>query len=91
MTFLIQTLGVFWAYTLLRQVVPWEIPDVLKPLLVFGAAFWLVYPDWLTAAAIAGAVGVITTIMLYLLEQTSTTFNAPAPRRIPDLPLKRQP
>ena len=90
-TFLLQTLGVFWAWTVVLQVLPWEIPDVLKPPAVFGIAFALVYPDWQLAAAIAGGVAVITTAVLHLIPERAPVQQGPnlrrgAAGRIPPLP-----
>jgi len=88
--FVVQVLGVFWAWSFLREVLPWEIPGPIKPLLVAGMAFYLTYPDWLMAAGIAGGVAVVQTLVLHFIPEPTAT-QMPSLRRgsrIPPLPSK---
>jgi hypothetical protein len=89
-TLLIHTLGIFWAWSFVRQALPWEIPDVLKPALVYGMAFALVYPDWLFAGAIAGGVAVLTPVVLHFIPEGAPVqmpnLRRGAAGRIPPLP-----
>lgn len=52
-------LAVFFVWEALYTAVPWTIPPWLQPVLVYGAALSLSWPDWRIALAVSGAVGLL--------------------------------
>ena len=61
MHWVLTVLAVFWAWETLLAVVPDRVPAALHPLLVAGLAYGAAQVDdvLLTAAAVAGAVGIL--------------------------------
>ena len=59
MEILVLTLAVFFVWEFVLEAVPWTIPPWLQPLLVFGAALGLSWPDWRTALAVGGGVALL--------------------------------
>lgn len=62
MTLLLATLAIFFAWETVLSVVPWTIPQVIQPVLVYGAALAYSWPDWRFALSVAGAVALLHTL-----------------------------
>lgn len=62
MTLLLATLAIFFAWETVLSVVPWTIPPVIQPVLVYGAALAFSWPDWRFALSVAGAVALLHTV-----------------------------
>jgi hydrogenase/urease accessory protein HupE len=62
--FVLLVLGVFGAWESALTICPWTPPTWSQPLLVYGFAILLAWPDWRAALACTGAVGLLHTLAL---------------------------
>lgn len=86
---LVGTLAVTWAWEALRAVLPWSLPSWSQPGLVLAFALifsgtWHVEHPWHIAVGIAGAAGVLRTLVLGGEQAKIVRFRAGG--RIPALP-----
>lgn len=84
------TLAVFGVWEFALVVVPWTIPPWLQPLLVYAGALALAWPDWRTALAVVGGVG-LAHVWVRNLGHTPVVppqqvVRRPRNNRMPDLP-----
>lgn len=78
MILVVTVLAVFFAWETALSVVPWTIPAWLQPVLVYGAALALAWPDWRLALAASGGVA-----LLHIL--TVRERPAPIPKAVTEL------
>lgn len=79
-------LAVFFIWEFVLVAVPWTIPIVLQPVLVYAAALAYCWPDWRTALAVAGAVGVLHVLVTRPGATTGGTQGIRRPPRQPSIP-----
>lgn len=65
MQWVLTVLAVFWAWEVVRSLLPEQVPGILYPVIVGGLAYGAAEVDerLLTAAAVAGAVGILHTLV----------------------------
>jgi len=81
--FVILVLGVFGALESVLTISPWTPPTWTRPLLVYGLALLLAWPDWRVSLACTGAVGLLHTLAL---GRDVPPMVLPRRTRIPNLP-----
>ncbi len=89
--------AVFWAWETLRYALQTYLPNLFSlsrpvhPLIVLALPLWLLWPDWVPAMAVAGAVAILHVVMERLGQETSGGTPIQLRRRqqrggLPDLP-----
>lgn len=82
-------LATFWAWSTLRYVLEILFPTlflttrILHPFVVAAGPLWLLWSDWISALAVAGAVGIALTLFDRLLLEPSGPPVAVQQRRTP--------
>ncbi len=82
------TLAVTFLWETLRTLSPWGLPVWLSPLIVFGVSLALGWPDWRFALAVAGAVGVLHSLLRDRVDspRSSAMVRLGVGSRVPPLP-----
>lgn len=81
-------MGVFFVWEFALEAVPLTLPPWLQPLLVFGAALALSWPDWKTALAVGGGVALLHVWVRGRQDAPlpPTPLTRKTVQRVPDLP-----
>jgi hypothetical protein len=61
--FVLVSFGLFGVWESALVISPWTPPPWLQPVVVFGIALALSWPDWRVALAATGAVGLLHTML----------------------------
>lgn len=59
MNLLLASLAVFFVWESAYSAIPWNIPAWLQPVLVYGVALCLLWPDWSVALSACGLVALL--------------------------------
>lgn len=87
MTLILAALAVFFVWESTLSISPWTIWPWLQPFLVYAASLAFCWPDWRTALAAAGAVGILHTVLRLESGSATAAVTVQRPRRgVPPLP-----
>lgn len=85
----------FWAWETLRFILQsyvstlFDLTRSLHPFLVAALPLWVLWPDWISALAVAGATGILHLLVerfLIPMSAAPMSFGRRRPRGLPPLP-----